>query len=155
VPPPTSPVLKLFRKWSDDWLRDPGGVEWIAYLAKRFEEWDAKRDSARVLVAPDEEYLNSLWNRCGTVDDYGHHVGNIFEYAHAVLTCCGQVLSPISATDRLPDPRPESEGGDCDEEGRCFAWDWLASDWRMVPVEWVQTKHEYNWWFPAYVLPVP
>ena len=27
---------------------------------------------------------------------------------------------PVAVSERLPDSRPESEGGECDEEGRCW-----------------------------------
>ena len=34
---------------------------------------------------PTDDELNALWNCCGTADEYGHHEGNIFEFARAVL----------------------------------------------------------------------
>ena len=34
---------------------------------------------------PTNDDLNDLWNCCGTADEYGHHEGNIFEFARAVL----------------------------------------------------------------------
>lgn len=153
--PPDPPLAPLLREWSDEWLQNPGDVEWLEHLAERLEAWLLENKAITAAAAPSDEYLNSLWNRCGVADDHGHHEGNIFEYARAVLECCGPTLRPISAAHRQPDPRPASEGGDCDTEGRCFAWDWLASDWRMVPVEWVLTKPDYNWWLPAFVLPIP
>ena len=34
---------------------------------------------------PTNDELNALWNCCGTADEYGHHEGNIFEFARAAL----------------------------------------------------------------------
>lgn len=38
---------------------------------------------------PTDDELNVLWNRCGVADEYGHHEGNIFQYARAVLQYWG------------------------------------------------------------------
>ena len=34
---------------------------------------------------PTNDELNALWNCCGTADEYGHHEGNIFDFARAAL----------------------------------------------------------------------
>ena len=39
---------------------------------------------------PTNNELNALWNCCGTADEYGHHEGNIFEFARAALERWGQ-----------------------------------------------------------------
>lgn len=65
---------------------------------------DARRfgnllDRARAALAeplvgpavPSDEELNTLWNCCGTADEYGHHAGNIFEYARAILARYGNL----------------------------------------------------------------
>ena len=39
---------------------------------------------------PTNDELNELWNYCGTADEYGHHSGNIFQFARAVLEKWGQ-----------------------------------------------------------------
>ena len=39
---------------------------------------------------PTDDELNALWNCCGTADEHGHHSGNIFQFARAVLERWGQ-----------------------------------------------------------------
>jgi hypothetical protein len=62
---------------------------------------------------PTDDELNVLWNRCGIADEYGHHEGNIFQYARAVLQYWGGfVVRPAPSTENcwinvskeLPDP---------------------------------------------------
>ena len=31
-----------------------------------------------------DDEINDLWNCCGTGDEYGHHEGNIFQFARAI-----------------------------------------------------------------------
>ena len=42
---------------------------------------------------PSCDELNELWNSCGTGDEYGHHQGNIFDYARAVLLKWGRPVA--------------------------------------------------------------
>ena len=70
--------------------------------AKIVELWDVDCDidveinELRELLStpsqdpPTNDDLNDLWNWCGTADEYGHHEGNIFEYARAVLERWGK-----------------------------------------------------------------
>jgi len=67
---------------------------------------------------------------------------------------------PVAVSERLPDPRPESEGGDCDAEGRCW---WfsppafgahkirLRSCWTLDS----ETMEGDTHWRPASAIPLP
>ena len=52
-------------------------------------------DKARAALAqpepevPTDDELNALWNCCGIADEYGHHEGNFFGFARAVLARWG------------------------------------------------------------------
>jgi len=39
---------------------------------------------------PTDDELNALWNCCGIADEYGHHEGNFFDFARAVLARWGE-----------------------------------------------------------------
>jgi hypothetical protein len=41
-------------------------------------------------LTPTRDDLNALWCSYGVADEYGHHEGDIFEYAHAVLFLWGK-----------------------------------------------------------------
>lgn len=38
----------------------------------------------------------------------------------------------VPVSERLPDPRPESEGGDCDAEGKCWMFSKIEPEWRLI-----------------------
>ena len=69
--------------------------------------------------------------------------------AAQLLGECRPAIKPVPVTERLPGPE------DCDAEGRCFVWDWLATEWRFLE----RNVFEYGWedayWLPAHALPVP
>lgn len=64
---------------------------------------------------------------------------------------------PVSVSERLPDPRPESEGGDCDAKGRC----WLCYTNGCGVTQWILIRMSeileapYSHWRPAHALPIP
>jgi hypothetical protein len=65
---------------------------------------------------------------------------------------------PVRLCERLPDPRPESEGGDCDEEGKC----WFLQPRSATPFpNWTflwrghMGGSYYSHWLPASAIPAP
>jgi hypothetical protein len=67
------------------------------------------------------------------------------------------VVVPVPVTERLPDPRPETEGGDCDAEGRC--WVHIARsatpfpNWTVLWRGHMQPYHSH--WLPFHAIPLP
>jgi len=67
---------------------------------------------------------------------------------------------PVAVSERLPDPRPESEGGDCDAEGRC----WIhqphpagpeAPEWKLARAKYAGPSYGTICWRPASAIPMP
>jgi hypothetical protein len=66
---------------------------------------------------------------------------------------------PVAVSERLPDSRPESEGGggDCDAEGRC--WVFMPPrttpfpNWTLLWIGHMQPYHSH--WLPASAIPLP
>jgi hypothetical protein len=64
---------------------------------------------------------------------------------------------PVAVSERLPDSRPESEGGDCDAEGRCWAFMPRSAtpfpNWTLIWRGHMQPYHTH--WRPASAIPLP
>jgi hypothetical protein len=76
--------------------------------------------------------------------------GQLRPAARQVLTSCGFVPpAPVPMSERLPGPE------DCDAEGRCFVWDWLATEWKFLERSVFQQGWESAYWLPHHALPVP
>jgi hypothetical protein len=64
---------------------------------------------------------------------------------------------PVAVSERLPDPRPESYGGHCDAEGRC--WVFMPPratpfpNWTLLWIGHMQPYHSH--WLPASAIPLP
>ena len=67
------------------------------------------------------------------------------------------VVWPVRFFERLPDPRPESEGGDCDAEGRCwFLQPRSATPFPCWTLLWRGHMQPcYSHWLPASAIPLP
>ena len=63
---------------------------------------------------------------------------------------------PVAVSERLPDPRPESEGGDCDAEGRCWWFSESHEGLDTAPV-WALTwrSDDDTHWRPFHAIPLP
>lgn len=59
--------------------------------------------------------------------------------------------TPVPVSERLPEP------GDCDAEGRCWAWNPEAIWWELFPVKFLALNagDPYSHWLPANALPLP
>ena len=124
---------------------------------------------ASVVGEPSEEELNALWNCCGIADEHGHHEGNIFEFARAVLARYGHQPAPLAAGEqRHPAPVPVTDrlpsAEDCDAEGKCWWWvpvcppnsNSAFGDWQMhLFSEASYTAADATHWLPATALPLP
>jgi hypothetical protein len=70
---------------------------------------------------------------------------------------------PVAVSERLPDLRPESEGGDCDAEGRCWIFSPRTAtgeptpNWTLLWIGglagWLQPYHTH--WRPFSAIPLP
>ena len=73
------------------------------------------------------------------------------------LSAPAPAVVPVAKSERLPDSRPESEGGDCDAEGRC----WVFMPRRATPFPhwtllWIgHMQPEHSHWRPASAIPLP
>jgi hypothetical protein len=76
------------------------------------------------------------------------------------LSAPAPAVAPVAVSERLPDPRPESEGGDCDAEGRCWWFSPSAcgahkirrrSCWTLDS----ETMEGDTHWRPASAIPLP
>jgi len=108
----------------------------------------------------DEELLELLSRASGLPEPDSYIVdggrimaepGEILSFARAVLQRWGRAaIEPVPVAERLPGPE------DCDAEGRCFVWDWLASEWRFLEKS---IFFDCGWpdshWLPHHALPVP
>jgi hypothetical protein len=56
---------------------------------------------------------------------------------------------PVPVAERLPGPE------DCDAEGRCFVWDWRATEWRFLERSIFDHGWQDAYWLPHNALPVP
>lgn len=96
----------------------------------------------------DEELNDTYWKA------WHEHLDRANSVLHAaglraVLARWGRpAITPIPVSERLPGPE------DCDAEGRCWAWDWLAVCWRDVSWEEVRRWADTHW-LPATALPLP
>jgi hypothetical protein len=76
----------------------------------------------------------------------------------AVAKPAPAVVAPVRLCERLPDPRPESEGGDCDEEGRCWFFEPRSAtpfpNWTLL---WRghMGASPHSHWLPASAIPAP
>jgi hypothetical protein len=75
---------------------------------------------------------------------------DLLSYSRALIALCAiPTIEPVPVAERLPGPE------DCDAEGRCFVWDWLATEWRFLE----RDIFDYGWqdayWLPHHALPVP
>jgi hypothetical protein len=72
-------------------------------------------------------------------------------------TAPAPVVVPVAVSERLPDPRPESEGGDCDAEGRCWVLMPRSAtpfpNWTLLWRGHLQPYHSH--WLPASAIPAP
>lgn len=87
-------------------------------------------------------------------------VVDAYRYARAVLARWGRpaLPQPVPLSERLPDPRPESEGGDCNTDGKCWLLGKVKGDWRLInPSESgvPHLKYCFTHWLPASALPLP
>jgi hypothetical protein len=65
---------------------------------------------------------------------------------------------PVAASERLPDSRPESEGGDCDEAGRCWWFTPPACGPHNIRPCWTLDSEVMDGdthWRPFYAIPLP
>jgi hypothetical protein len=73
------------------------------------------------------------------------------------LSAPAPAVVPVAVAERLPDPRPESEGGDCDAEGRCWAFMPRSAtpfpNWTLLWIGHMQPYHSH--WRPASAIPLP
>ena len=71
------------------------------------------------------------------------------------LSAPSPAVVPVAVSERLPDSRPESEGGDCDAEGRC--WVLMPAtpfpNWSLLWKGHLQPYHSH--WLPASAIPAP
>jgi len=97
----------------------------------------AELAAALGVMAVDAEVADKIWEM------------KILDRAAALLQ---QHPEPVPVSERLPDPRPESEGGDCDAEGRCW---WRNTDGGRISWELTTTDEGWAYWLPAHALPLP
>jgi hypothetical protein len=74
------------------------------------------------------------------------------------LSAPAPVVVPVAVTERLPDPRPESEGGDCDAEGRCWWFSPPACGHHKIRPCWTldsEMMEGDTHWRPARAIPLP
>lgn len=85
-------------------------------------------------------------------DDHSERHALATEVRAALLQ---QHPEPVPVSERLPDPRPKSEGGDCNAEGRCW---WFCVECPGEYAYWIFGKEVYcdpSHWLPAHALPLP
>jgi hypothetical protein len=84
--------------------------------------------------------------------------GWIVPAVETALPAPAPVVAPVALSQRLPDPRPESDGGDCDEEGMC----WFFTPRSATPSpNWILLWRGHmgaschSHWLPASAIPAP
>jgi hypothetical protein len=74
------------------------------------------------------------------------------------LSAPAPAVVPVAVSERLPDRRPESEGGDCDAEGRCW-WFSPSAFWpRKIRSCWTldsEAMEGDTHWRPFRAIPIP
>jgi len=71
------------------------------------------------------------------------------------LSAPAPAVVSVAVSERLPDRRPESEGGDCDAEGRCW---WFSPGNQPAPPSWTldsEAMEADTHWRPSHVIPLP
>lgn len=176
TPNPITPPAELVREWIKEY-DDPEHPRWEDYemdIAARAAQWGADRartalaEGAGVGVTDEEaiarivyeralrasafEEVQRFWPRWEDLPD-SQARDCAFNAARAVLASYATTHPrPIPVAERLP------TAADCDSDGCCWIWDWLAECWRMGPVSWLENtpaEDAYDWWLPAAAIPLP
>jgi len=74
------------------------------------------------------------------------------------LSAPAQAVVPVAVSERLSDSRPESEGGDCDMEGRCWWFSPPACGPHKIRPCWTldsEVMEGDSYWLPARAIPLP
>ncbi len=85
-------------------------------------------EQADRIAAPLQQQQHLLGLACAELDRMG-----------AFSAAPAPAVAPVAVSERLPDPRPEAEGGDCDDDGFC----WFGYGYRL-PGE--DEKDSYAMW---------
>jgi hypothetical protein len=115
-----------------------------------------------------EEMEKIFKDNCYT-DDFGTYLMQLEDFRDGVraatllqqLSAPAPVVVPVAVSERLPDSRPEPEGGDCDAEGFCWNGYGYSYDdennidsyamWMLVP----ESDLRGEVWAPASAIPLP
>jgi len=105
---------------------------------------------------PTDEEIDALerqfWQSTGVVNEslQQEELFNYRAFLRAGLARYAHpTIKPVPVAERLP------EAEDCDAEGRCFVWDWLSNEWRVLEREIFDHGWRDSYWLPHHALPLP
>jgi hypothetical protein len=130
-----------------------------------FDAWqDIRQRLKSALAQPEPEGLTqveavALYSEVMAVHDC-QSLGEMAEhFARAVLARWGRpAIKPVPVSERLPGP------DDCDEKGRCWAWNPEAFWWDLCQLKFIKMNAKFikmnandpfTHWLPHWALPVP
>jgi hypothetical protein len=136
------------------------GVGEVGELAAWLENHAAHLRKMQEIGAWPETELQEMLDRAATLLQQQQHILGLacaeLDRFGAFSAAPAPAVVPVAVSERLPDPRPESEGGDCDAEGRCWWFSESHEGLDTAPV-WALTwrSDDDTHWRPFHAIPLP